>query len=206
MPESNRPVDALDLRALLYASGELDGLDEAAFEAQLEHDPAAQDALARAVLLVNTLTGQPVRPDPAYRGEVRTRLAASEPWWRRFTRRRLYAGHPAVWGTLGAVAASLMLLALRPTEATPEAAPGPSVEAAAAPATPPAAPETVVADAVPADEDMSGMAEVWADLTNIDHVQKARDEHVRRKTRPVAAAAGEPGRTRVLAPARPPRK
>src|SRR5258708_31867389 len=141
MPEASSPSrpdpDAVALRAMLYAGGELDGTDEQAFEELLGRDQSARDALCRAVQLSALLTDAGgARPDRAYRGRVRAKLLRPvKAWWAR----RLLAGVP-----VGA-AAAVLLLALTP-HAGPPAADPPPEERAADTAALPAGERPAVAD------------------------------------------------------------
>lgn len=155
----HEPDQALALQALLYAGGELDEVDAQAFEALLGADQSAREALAQAVQLSLTLDGQPARPDPSWRQRVRERLAGPT-LWQRFVGKRSYRGHPAAWSGLGAAAAVLLMLVTShatptPTVAHDEKSPAPTTEA----------------------------ANMWADLHNADHLEKAHAEENRRKTR-----------------------
>lgn len=116
--------DDLVLKAMLYASGELDPTETAAFELRLGEDQAARDALCQAVQLTSGVTG-PAAPDPAYRSHVRQRL-------RQRRRQRLaqshqlpYFAHPAFWGIFGAVVAIFLMLIISHVIASLEPAPGP---------------------------------------------------------------------------------
>src|SRR5262245_43763797 len=101
------PDDALAFQAYLYAGGELDGPEEAAFERRLGDDPAAREALCQAVRLSAGLGGRPPAvPGPAFRECVRRRLRRGPGG------RKGYPGHPALWGALGAAAAVLAMAGL----------------------------------------------------------------------------------------------
>lgn len=103
--------DELVLQAMLYASGELDAEQAAAFEVLLTEDQAARDALCKAVELTQSMPGQESAPDPAYRSRVRHRLRQ-----RRRHRRGLqdqdgsFTQHPAFWSVLGAAVAVLLMV------------------------------------------------------------------------------------------------
>lgn len=159
MREAHEPDQALVLQALLYAGGELDDRESAAFEARLAEDQSAREALAHAVQLTHTVE-QPARPDPAWRERVRQRLAGPT-LWQRLVGKRSYRGHPALWTGMGAAAAVLLML----VTSHPVTAPAPLAhEEKSAP------PSAEVAD-------------VWADLHTTDHVEKARADENRRKNR-----------------------
>lgn len=164
--------DHLALQALLYAGGELDGTALADFERRLAADQEAREALCQAVQLTQALAGdRPGRPDPAYRARVRQRLGKE---------RRKWPVGPVVWASLGAAAAVLITLGLnRPeTPVAPTPPPAPVVVVRVEP--PPVEPAPVEdGDAEP----MLEMANVWAELTNSDHLARAVDREVRRKLR-----------------------
>ncbi len=122
--------DELVLQAMLYASGELDAEQAAAFEMLLTEDQTARDALCKAVELTQSLTGQEPAPDPAYRSRVRHRLRQ-----RRRHRRGLqdqdgsFTQHPAFWSILGAAIAVLLMVLIsfivaHISASTPPTAPG----------------------------------------------------------------------------------
>src|SRR5262245_41994731 len=98
------PEDLLSAQALLYAGGDLDADEAAAFERRLGEDQAARDALCHAVRLLGAVDSEePVRPDPLYRHGVYRRLWPAGP--------RLGLGlRPAGWLAVGAVAALVVLL------------------------------------------------------------------------------------------------
>jgi hypothetical protein len=108
-PESGNV--ALAFQALLYASGEMDGAEAVAFEARLGEDQAAREALCQAVQLSSAQAGPgTLRPDPAYRERLRKRFQPQRTFWRWFSARRPYRGHPLAWSGLGAVASFLLFL------------------------------------------------------------------------------------------------
>jgi hypothetical protein len=166
MRDANGPADALTLQALLYAGGELDAAEADAFERRLGDDQSARDALSRAV----SLNAIPLRPNPAYREGVCRRLRGG-PWgW--LLGRRSRRGYPAVWVGVGA-AAVLMTLHLVPM--TP---PTPAPDQPVAVAPPPApAPEP------DAESEEAEVAEVWAELNGTEHLARAHEEEMRRRTR-----------------------
>jgi len=165
---SEKKADDLALLAHLYAGGELPAPEAALFEQRLSQDQAARDALAEAVWMSAVLYGGEPRPDPAYRQQVRDRLRPT--WWRRLVGRRSYRGHPAFWSALGAVAAALCLLLLRPA---------PAVQVV----------ERTVVQTQPepeAEDDAAAlhdMALVWAELHNPDHAVKSATQEQKRKDR-----------------------
>jgi hypothetical protein len=103
----------LAFQALLYASGEMEVADTADFEARLEADQTARDALCQAVQMTYPQAALgTLKPNPAYRDRVRQRLQPRNGFWRWFTGRRFYHGHPLVWSILGAAAALVVMLSL----------------------------------------------------------------------------------------------
>src|SRR5262245_6010314 len=119
-PAESGGSDDLVLKAMLYASGELDAADAAAFEQRLGDDQAARDALCQAVELTHGLGNQPPAvPDPEYRSRVRHRL-------RQRRRRRVglsnlnspFFAHPAFWSVMGAALAVLLMVIIRHMMAT----------------------------------------------------------------------------------------
>jgi anti-sigma-K factor RskA len=67
------------LLAILYASGELEAEEAAAFERRLADDQSTRDALCTAVRLSRTMSGQPDPvPDVSYRERVKQRLLAGK--------------------------------------------------------------------------------------------------------------------------------
>jgi hypothetical protein len=144
MPDhySDETEVSLAFRALLYASGEMDPAEAAAFEARLGEDQAAREALCQAVQVAHAGL-QPLRPDPAYRERVRQRVQQRPGLWRWLTGRRFYRGHPLAWSGLGAAAAVLLMLggrgdspSARPDPARPEVAAKPARKARAEPRKP----------------------------------------------------------------------
>jgi hypothetical protein len=166
-----KDTDGLAWLALLYAGGELEEAEAAQFEQRLAADQQAREALAQAVPLAMP-PGQPLLPDPAYRRRVHRRLR--RPWgW--LLQRRSYPGHPLLWSSAGAAAAVLLttLTFLLGMPASPPVAAGPQPAPAAAregeaPAEPP---------------DRADVANAWARLHTTDHVARAHDEEMRRKSR-----------------------
>jgi hypothetical protein len=155
-----------------YATQALNEEEARAFEDILARDQTARDVLAQSVK-DSQPDGPTARPDPAYRDRVRRRLRRS--WWGRLTSTRPYAGHPLLWGTLGAAAALVAFLSLgrpQPRESPAEAT---------ATISQPEAPR-VAAPEVPK-EDLGEVARVWADLHNHEHLSRAIAEEKRRRTR-----------------------
>jgi hypothetical protein len=164
----------LELEALLYASGELEGAEAEYFEQRLADDPSAREALCQAVQLSQTLTGTPARPNPAYRMAVRRRLAAQA---QTVPLRRGQRGHPLVWMTLGAAAAVLVMLGLSPWEPPPADPATPTAPAVVEKTEPEPKLEPVDADT------MLEMATRWTELHNSDHLERALEEEARRRSR-----------------------
>lgn len=133
------PAEDLVLQAMLYASGELDAEQTAAFEQRLGDDQAARDALCKAVELTALPGGEPAEPDPAYRSRVRHRLRQ-----RRRHRRGLTGDtgslyqHPAFWSVLGAALAVLFMVVISHIVASisltvPPTAPGTNLQPSTGP-------------------------------------------------------------------------
>jgi hypothetical protein len=115
MPEHSKSTEAesvtLAFQALLFASGEMEGAEAAAFEARLGEDQAAREALCQAVQLANPRAGLGVlRPDPSYRDRVRKRVQRRPTLWSWLAGKRSYRGHPLAWTGLGAAACLLIIL------------------------------------------------------------------------------------------------
>jgi hypothetical protein len=167
-----KDADGLAWLALLYAGGELTEAEAALFEQRLAGDQQAREALAQAAPLALP-PGQPLAPDPAYRERVHRRLRR-RPWgW--LVQRRSYPGHPILWSSAGAAAAAL-LMALTFLMGRPAYTP---VAAGQRPA-PVAAPGGEAPAEEPAQADV---ANAWARLHTTDHVARAHDEEMRRKSR-----------------------
>jgi hypothetical protein len=168
--------ETLLCQALLYAGGELEGPAAQAFEKRLESDQAARDALCSAVELAQALGGgPPAGPDPAYRARVRRRLRP--PAWHRLLGRQNYRGHPLLWTGLGAAAALLLAVAVAAVARHPDDTAPPTAPAAvAAPAAEPALAEAPRPS--PAE-----VADVWAELHNHQHLAKAHEDEMRRRSR-----------------------
>src|SRR5262249_35500145 len=156
-------------------------------EARLADDQDARDALAEAVRLSAAAIGQkPPAPHSSLRAVIRARLM------------RGYRGHPLAWAGLGATAVAactLIGLSLADRVAPPSASPAPvlapnsSAVVGTAP-TPHAVNPNALAIApqpgelgahVAAEQSACGdssrsVAEIWADLSTPDHVEKARDD------------------------------
>src|SRR5262245_4327828 len=185
----------LQATALRFAAGDLTPAEAAAFEARLADDQDARDALAEAVRLSAAALGQdPPAPHRSFRAAIRERLLGCWPSW---LARRAYRGHPLVWAGLGAaaVAASAVIgLALADREPARQPTPGAAVAvsrppapaaAAVAPEPRPAPRHALMAVNAPPREleqpahhaaggEPTGrsVAEIWADLSTTDHVER----------------------------------
>ncbi|VTU01183.1 unnamed protein product [Gemmataceae bacterium] len=208
---SDHPEPALQAAALRYAAGDLSPGEAAAFEARLAGDQDARDALSEAVRLSAACLGQaPPEPHASFRAAIRERLAGWCPAW---LARRAYRGHPASWSALGAsvvVACGLVgvslaerkrppapAAALAPAVAPP--APGEPAPAATDPAPAPRDAEPVAVSAALAPASCGGetgpsVAELWAQMSTPDSVEKAHEDEMRWRNRYGTATAGVPGR------------
>lgn len=167
MHEDQAHGDPLAMEALLYASGELEGQQRAAFEERLSADQNAREALCQAVELSQSLVGRPPRgPTRSYRARVRERLCG--PGLRR------YRGHPLAWAVLGAAASVLVMLSLQHAVVGPVPVPV-AVHA-----------ELIPASALPgpaASDQVLEVANTWARLSNNDHLERIQTDEARRKQR-----------------------
>ena len=195
MADQSEPTN-LAVSALAYACGELSPQARADFERRLADDPAACEALSEAVQLLGLLDGQtPTRPTPAYRAAVRHRLAPLAASGR-LTRQ------PAWWPSLGVGVLALLAVCVCLAWPVPPPQPqaigqrlgnGPSSarlpsmrqqsvpvgESTVTQTTTTAAPPTVTHQPEPDEL----LVSVWADLSNSEHLQKARLAHQRRQQR-----------------------
>jgi hypothetical protein len=172
--------EAMNLQAFLYANGELEGAEAAAFEKRLAEDQAAREALCQAVSLSLTLNHQrKIGPDPSYRDRVRQRLRRSGGWdW--LLRPRTYRGHPALWSAVGAAAAVLLIMTLARLPAHLISQPHPPLPQPREPE------EHVIPAPTPEPPQMAAtedMATIWANLHSTRNVTRAHDEEMRRKQR-----------------------
>ncbi len=165
------PDPTLSSTALRYAAGDLPPAECAGFEARLATDQEAREAVAEAIRLSAAALHQaPPAPDPTFREAIRERLLGWTPAW---LRRRAYRGHPATWTALGAIlvaAGTVMGLALADR--------GEPAERAEAPADQPPAFQAAAALA-PVEEDpdeWDSVAEIWADLSTPDQIEKLHDD------------------------------
>lgn len=173
----------LQTTALRYAAGDLSPGEVEAFELRLAEDQAARDALSEAVRLSAAAIGQasPV-PDPSFRALIRTRLGFGS------------RSRPLLWAGLGA--AVVAVCALFAVSAADRAAP--AEEAVAAPITTaseplanapapdsPAAPDAVAPEhpAGACNDEQRSVAEIWADLSSHEGVEKAHEDEMKWRQR-----------------------
>jgi anti-sigma-K factor RskA len=160
------------LLALLYAAGQLDGKQAAAFERRLADDQAVRDALCTAVRLTWATEGRtPAMPDPAYRERVRRRLLAGKA--KPSNDRPGLRVRTAAWTIAGAAAAALLLVAIG---FSPRDQANPTDQAAAASSSEEVAAMPVTPDPLADDDDC------LPDLMGGTHLAKAVEES-RRKVR-----------------------
>lgn len=190
MPEPTTEPLALEATALRYAARTLPRDESAAFETRLAGDQSAREALAEAVRLSAAALGQESpAPDRSFRSMIRERLHAVTPGW---LARRAYRGHPAAWAGIGAVVvAAAALIAVRladaPAQSNTVAASALVAPVTTAPTDPPSLPAPAKADelatdhptTVDANDDMRKAAEIWAELSTPDHVEKTHDDEAR---------------------------
>lgn len=188
-------------QALRYAAGELSPIEAAAFEARLAGDPAAREAVAEAVRLsAAVLHCPPPAPDASFRAAACERLL--HPRRPRWLSRRAYPGHPLLWVTLGA--AGITAFALLITFVPPPAPPPPNIPPVTSPsnsspmAESPSPLSSTALSESPDDETSLAtagasqtspnteedhppvsVAELWADMSTPERVEKARDEELR---------------------------
>jgi hypothetical protein len=190
--------------ALRYAARDLNPRETSTFEARLANDQVARDALSEAVRLSAAALGQaPPVPHHSFRAAIHERLLG---WWPGWLARRSYRGHPIAWAGLGAttVAVCLILgLSLAQTELkkdSPASANNTHVQSgntsennrdtlgsrSAVPETETIAPMPrelgVVASSANCTDEHSGkpsVAEIWAELSTPDHIEKVHEEELR---------------------------
>lgn len=180
--QRGRSAGNLGLRALLYASERMDARQAADFEQRLETDQESREALSDAVEFLQRWDQHiPSQPDAGYRQHVRQRLLRDGVGLvKRLAGPRLYCEQPLLWGTIGAVAAALLVgLCLRQTPAENRAhTVTPKTET---PAVPVAQHEEPVGEEI---DPMSGKElELWADLPRSRHLLKVHHEESERKRR-----------------------
>ena len=222
MPDGlQHPEPNLQATALRYAAGDLTPAEASEFEALLAVDQRARDALSEAVRLSAAALGQSVpAPDRSLRAAIRERLLGCCPTW---LARRAYRGHPLAWAGLGAVAvAACTVIGLALAERTHPAAPVASGQASPGSGAIALAPEPHTAALVPPPRDAtptpheteslvaiapaptpcgaggaecgSSVAEIWAQLSTPEHVEKAHDEELKWRQKLHNAAMLHPGR------------
>ncbi|VTS02616.1 unnamed protein product [Gemmata massiliana] len=187
------PEPTLQATALRYAAGDLSTDETAEFEMQLADDQDARDALSEAVRLSAAAIGQKApAPHPSFRAILRARAN-----WDRAR------GRPLMWaGTGAAVVAVCTLIGLALADGTEaeldtagapasvavapftEEAPDPhSAENASAPESHEPSAQGIMdhlaSSPCGANDASRSVAEIWADLSTHDSVEKARDEEVR---------------------------
>jgi hypothetical protein len=187
------PEPTLQATALRYAAGDLSPDEAAVFETRLAEDQDARDALAEAVRLSAAAIGQkPPAPHPSFREAIRARLGLMT-----------HRGHPFAWAGAGAAAVAvctLLGLALADHTSAPEAATvthafptltepisAPRAVEPSAPATAPMTRDGGVHVAVElhpttgarGGEPPRSVAEIWADLSTPEHLEKVRDDELR---------------------------
>lgn len=191
---SDHPEPTLQTTALRYAASDLSPGEASAFESRLADDQEARDALSEAVRLSAAALGQAApEPDHTFRSAMRERLTGWCPDW---LARRAYRGHPLAWAGLGAVVVTMctfvgLSFAKRAPEAAQVASPLPAptfpglvqTQAVEEPAPMPqeVEPPTAV-NATPAvcgDAATQSVAEMWAQLSTTEHVEKTHDEEMR---------------------------
>ena len=202
---SDHPEPTLQATALRYAADDLTPAEAVAFETRLGHDQDARDALSEAVRLCAAALGQPPpTPHRSFRVAIRERLRGWSPAW---LARRAYRGHPLSWVALGAIAVTICTViglsladrgAIQPTAppAPVALAPAPRqaepTTAAVAPA--PREVESFVNVAAPTSNCGDSVAEIWAQLSTPEHVEKAHDEELRWRQRLRDVSVLHPGR------------
>jgi len=208
---SEHPEPALQTTALRYAAGDLAPGEASAFEEQLAANQDARDALSEAVRLSAAALGQlPPAPHHSFRAAMRDRLTGWYPGW---LARRAYRGHPLAWSGLGAaivVACALVgssLAERKPAQEQPvvraalPVAPEPhsSVMNVATAPMPREAEHLTVAISTPAPStcgETSGpsIAELWAQFSTTEHVEKAHEDEMRWRHKIQSATALYPVR------------
>jgi hypothetical protein len=188
------PDPALQATALRYAAGDLTPEEVAAFEARLAEDQDARDALAEAVRLSAAAIGQkPLAPHPASRTAIRARLGLMT-----------HRGHPFAWAGLGAAAVAactFIVLTVADRADAPEAVtarpalpdavesiPPPRAVDAPTPVAPLPREQLVAIEhhsppATCGEDSPRSVAEIWADLSTPDRIEKAHDDELRWRQR-----------------------
>jgi anti-sigma-K factor RskA len=163
------PDPTLSSTALRYAAGDLSAADSAAFEVRLASEQEARDAVAEAIRLSAAALHQPPpAPDPSFREAIRERLLGWTPGW---LRRRAYRGHPVTWTALGAAvvaACTVIGLALADRSEPSERSEGPAEQ--------PPAFHVAVAPLEEDPDEVDSVAELWADLSTPEQIEKLHDD------------------------------
>jgi hypothetical protein len=217
--------------ALRYAARDLNPSETVAFEARLADDQLARDALSEAVRLSAAALGQdPPTPHHSFRTAISERLLGWCPGW---LTRRAYRGHPLAWAGLGAatVASCLILgLTLDQSEqksAIPSTANNTSARLGSAGESNPdtleshlAGSEVMAFAPMPREhggimaqtncnDDHAGkpsVAEIWAELSTPDHVEKTHEEELRWRQKLREMGTTHPGRPSPTASINEPRE
>ena len=189
MLDPTRPDSlVLEATALRYAARDLSPAQCEAFETRLAGDQSARDALAEAVRLSAAALGRGLPlPDRGLRSLIRERIQGVASSW---LARRVYRGHPLAWAGIGAAivaAATVLGLELARTDSASNSAELPPVLAAIAPLSVPdsnrgSRPEEARASEAVAGEgldDARTAAEIWADLSTPEHVEKTHDDEAK---------------------------
>jgi hypothetical protein len=175
MPEpATASTRTLEATAWRYAARELSPPEAAEFEARLAGDQSARDALSEAVRLSAAALGQDSpTPHRSFRSLILDRLRNT---------RRAYRGHPAAWVGIGAAAVVAIFLATQFHDADGSIAGREQTHTA------PSAVAVQISESVPAaeqvrpdphDDASRTAAEIWAELSTPEHVEKAHDDEAR---------------------------
>ncbi|MCE9564480.1 MAG: hypothetical protein K8U57_20775 [Planctomycetes bacterium] len=206
----SHPEPTLQTTALRYAASDLTPGEATAFETRLADDQDARDALSEAVRLSAAALGQtPPTPHPTFQAVIRERLVGWCPDW---LARRAYRGHPLAWCGLGAVIVAMCTIV---GLSFAERAPSPA-QSVSNPLTPtlPVSPQMLAVEVVapmPRETDFvtvpistpatcgesptHSIAELWAQMSTPEHVEKTHDEEMRWRHKHPTATALHPVRT-----------
>jgi hypothetical protein len=183
--ELGRPQPELQAAALRYAADDLTPDEKAAFESRLEGDQSAREAVAEAVRLSAAALGQDApTPDRSFRFSIRDTLRGC----RSLLPRRAYRGSPVFWTGVGLTAAVALFVftnsepAATPASETQAASVQPHVEVKPTPAVPEPK-KNASTPRVPAKNADPRAAEIWAELSTPDHLERVHDEELRRRQR-----------------------
>ncbi|AWM41262.1 hypothetical protein GobsT_01170 [Gemmata obscuriglobus] len=176
------PDPALQSTALRYAAGDLGPAEVATFEERLAFDQEARDAVAEAVRLSAAAFGQSApKPGAAFRAGLRERLTWTP-------------SRGLTWATGGAAVAAVCAMiglaladhaeppslpATHTPTASQTAAPAAGAEPDALTGTQEAAVLVAIESPGTACGDDRTVAEIWAELSSHEHVEKARDDEAR---------------------------